>query len=163
MPAPRLRGLHHLKLPVADLDRSLAWYQRVFEAEHLSRFDHFGDDGVRYAVMLALPGVDVPVELRWAPVAAAVTTGYDPINFAVGGLDDLRAWLCHLDALQVDHSPIISASAGHLVVFRSPDGLYLRLLTLPDGGVQDIEMDRAIPQPRGAWLAPKIMQPPGTP
>ena len=28
--APKLDGIHHLKLPVTDLDRSLAWYQ-----EHL--------------------------------------------------------------------------------------------------------------------------------
>lgn len=160
MPAPRLSGLHHLKLPVTDLDASLAWYQRVFDAEHLSQFDHFGDGGVRYAVILALPGVDGLVELRWAPKAAAATVGYDPVSFAVGDLESLRQWIDHLDALRIDHSPIEPALAGDLVVFRSPDGLYLRLLTVPEDGTRSIKMGSAVPEPDGPWTAPDIMRHP---
>src|ERR1700681_5108741 len=78
MAAPRLKGLHHIKLPVTDLDTSLNWYRRVFDAEHLARFDHYDGAGTRYAVILQLPGVDIPIELRWAPDAAAATVGYHP-------------------------------------------------------------------------------------
>jgi len=85
MAAPRLRGLHHLKLPVTDLDASLVWYQQVFDAEHLTQFDHLGDDGVRYAVILAVPGLNVPIELRLAPKAAAATVGYDPVKNGSAG------------------------------------------------------------------------------
>jgi hypothetical protein len=74
------------------------------------------------------PGLEVPVELRWAPKAAAATVGYNPVNLAAGDLENLHQWIEHLDALQIDHSPIVPANAGHLVVFRSPDGIYLRLL-----------------------------------
>jgi hypothetical protein len=49
---------------------------------------------------------------------------------------------------------------GHLVVFQSPDGLYLRVLTLPEGGIQSIEMNRDVPEPQGAWMAPDIMRRP---
>jgi catechol 2,3-dioxygenase-like lactoylglutathione lyase family enzyme len=160
MAAPRLRGLHHLKLPVTDLDASLVWYQRVFDAEHLTQFDHLGDDGVRYAVILAVPGLNVPIELRLAPKAAAATVGYDPVNLASGDLENLHQWIEHLDALQIAHSPIVPANAGHLVVFQSPDGLYLRVLTLPEGGIQSIEMNRDVPEPQGAWMAPDIMRRP---
>jgi len=30
--------VHHLKLPVSDLEASIAWYQRVLSAQHLSKF-----------------------------------------------------------------------------------------------------------------------------
>jgi catechol 2,3-dioxygenase-like lactoylglutathione lyase family enzyme len=47
MAAPRLKGLHHIKLPVTDLETSLNWYRRVFDAEHLTRFDHYDGAGTR--------------------------------------------------------------------------------------------------------------------
>ena len=61
MNGPVVSGLHHLKLPVSDLDTSLHWYERVFDAEHLAQFDHFDDNGARYAVIIAIPGL-----LRWS-------------------------------------------------------------------------------------------------
>ena len=67
MNTPPVSGLHHLKLPVSDLDTSLHWYERVFDAEHLAQFDHFDDNGARYAVIIAIPGLPTPLELRWAP------------------------------------------------------------------------------------------------
>lgn len=160
MPAPRLHGLHHVKLPVTNLDASLAWYQRVFDARHLAQFDHFGDGGVRFAVILALPGLDVPIELRWAPNAAAATAGYDPITFAADDLEHLNQWIDHLDALRIDHSPIMPAQGGDLLVFRSPDGLHLRLLTEPQGGIQSVEMNRDVTESQDAWTAPDIMRHP---
>ena len=93
MTAPRLHGLHHVKLPVTDLDTSLNWYQRVFDAQYLSQFDDYDGGGYRYAVILWLPGVDIPIALRWAPRAAAATIGYDPVQFVAGHTDDLLAWI----------------------------------------------------------------------
>ena len=31
--APPVQYIHHLKFPVADLDRSVTWYEQVFGAE----------------------------------------------------------------------------------------------------------------------------------
>ena len=159
MTAPSLKGLHHIKLPVADLDASLAWYQRVFDAQHLTRFDHYDGAGIRYAIIVQLPGLDVPVELRWAPQAAAAIAGYDPVSFVAGGADDLQRWVEHLDALSIEHSPLITALAGQLVIFPDPDGTYLRLLTLPDGGIQAITMNQEdAAEPEGPWILPDIMR-----
>ena len=160
MTAPRLKGLHHIKLPVTDLDTSLSWYQRVFDAEHLSQFDHYDSAGARYAVILQLPGVDILIELRWAPDAATATAGYDPVSLVAGGADDLQAWIDHLDALGIEHSPMITALAGQLLIFRDPDQTFLRLLTMPEGGIQAIEMNRDAAEPEGPWVAPDIMKHP---
>lgn len=62
MSAPALLGLHHLKLPVSDLDASIDWYGWVFDAEYLPQFDHVDSSGVCYAVIVNVPGLPVPVE-----------------------------------------------------------------------------------------------------
>ena len=65
-----------------------------------------------------------------------------------------------LDAVGIEHSPVITALAGQLLIFRDPDQTFLRLLTLPEGGIQAIEMNRDAAEPEGPWLAPDIMKHP---
>ena len=160
MSIPAIAGLHHLKLPVSDLDASLAWYQRVLGAAHLPQFDHFDDAGRRYAVIVGVPGLDVPLELRWAPVAASAIRGYDPINFAAASVEDLDAWVTHLDTEHVAHSGIVSGGVGRLLVFADPDGAYVRISEVPAGGVENIVMPKGNPEPDDPWLAPHAMQHP---
>jgi catechol 2,3-dioxygenase-like lactoylglutathione lyase family enzyme len=160
MPAPVLQGLHHLKLPVSDLDASLAWYERVLGAQRLAWADHLDHSGVRYAVIVSIPGLPVQLELRWAPGAAQAMNGYDPMSFAAGTVEDLRVWVAHLDAQGVEHSPITLGGAGHLLVFADPDGTYLRLLEMPAGGIENITMSGDTPEPDGPWAAPTSMQHP---
>ncbi|MBI5341570.1 MAG: VOC family protein [Mycolicibacterium rufum] len=155
---PLLHGIHHLKLPVTDLPASIGWYQRVFGAVHVDRFDHYDGAGNRYAVILEIPGLDTALELRWAPQAANAIRGYDPVSFIAGNHHDLAGWLEHLDALGVEHSPVITALAGELVVFRDPDGTYLRVLTMPEAGFDSIQMSGAAEEPSGPWLVPDIMR-----
>jgi catechol 2,3-dioxygenase-like lactoylglutathione lyase family enzyme len=160
MSAPVLLGLHHLKLPVSDLDASIDWYGRVFDAEYLPQFDHFDSDGVRYAVIISVPGLPVPIELRWAPMAASGMTGYDPIDLAVDSVDALQQWVTHLDAHGVEHSPVISGGAGHLIVLADPDGIFIRIAEVPAGGVDDIQMPDGDPESDDPWLKPPSMRRP---
>ena len=37
---PPLQGIHHLKLPVSDLDTSLTFYERAFGARRIPEADH---------------------------------------------------------------------------------------------------------------------------
>jgi catechol 2,3-dioxygenase-like lactoylglutathione lyase family enzyme len=160
MSAPALLGLHHLKLPVSDLDASIDWYGRVFDAEYLPQFDHVDNSGVRYAVIINVPGLPVPVELRWAPTAASAIGGYDPIDLAVDSVDALQEWVRHLDVQGVDHSPVITGGAGHLMVLADPDGIFIRIAEVPAGGVGDIQMPDGDPEPDDLWLKPPSMQRP---
>jgi catechol 2,3-dioxygenase-like lactoylglutathione lyase family enzyme len=160
MTAPPLLGLHHFKLPVSDLDASIDWYGKVFAAEYLLQFDHVDSGGVRYAVVLDVPGLPAPVELRWAPMAAGAIRGYDPIDLAVDSVGALNAWLAHLDSLGVEHSPVITGGAGHLMVLADPDGIFIRIAEIPVGGVADIQMPDGDPEPDDLWLKPPSMQHP---
>ncbi len=134
----KLSGIHHLKIPVADLESSAAWFGKVLGAERLSRFDH-KDDEKLFAVILRIPGVDILVELRHAPKAAAAVVGYDPITFAV---EDEAAWRklrAHFDEVGVQHSEIIKGFLGYVMEFKTPDGLEVRLYTHPVGGFDKVQ------------------------
>jgi catechol 2,3-dioxygenase-like lactoylglutathione lyase family enzyme len=140
---PVLAGVHHLKIAVSDLDTSIRWYERVLRAHRVERFDHRDTGGTLFGVILNLPGVDIPVELRLAPEAAAGTAGHDPITFGVADRTGLDRWVAHLDRHGVDRSPVVTGFIGHLVEFTSPDGLAIRIYTNPANGFADAEMSGA--------------------
>ncbi|MFC4017325.1 VOC family protein [Micromonospora sp. GCM10011542] len=97
MPDPVLRGIHHLKLPVSDLEASLAWWQRAVDAERLDALDHRDVDGELFAVELRIPGVDVQVELRLNPERAPDLRNFDPITFLIGSQQDAADLARRLD------------------------------------------------------------------
>ena len=76
---PALAGIHHLKLPVADLARSLEWYR--------SRLGYqvqveFVEQGTLMGVGLAHPAGGPDLGLRLDPDRARAAAGFD--YFAIG-------------------------------------------------------------------------------
>jgi catechol 2,3-dioxygenase-like lactoylglutathione lyase family enzyme len=131
---PDLAGIHHVKIPVTDLARSLDWYRRVFGLRPTMEFPEA--DGVVRGFAGEIPGVErTTVAFRVNPAAAAGCRGFDPVSFAVGSRDDLQTWVEHLDSLGIGHSPIVEASIGWLLIFDDPDGLTLHLYTWAEHGI----------------------------
>ncbi|POX57952.1 VOC family protein [Streptomyces sp. Ru62] len=153
---PVVRGLHHIKIPVSDLERSIAWYGSVLGARRIPEFDHVTRDGELFAVILDVPGADVPVELRLDPATAGRLAGFDPLTFTVPGRAELDGWIRHLDTLGVPHSPVIVALVGHLLVVPDPDGVRLRFYTDEPHGLGAEQVDFASP-----WLRPDTVPPTG--
>ncbi len=139
MAAPTFTGVHHLKVPVMDVEASAAWFERVFGATRVARFDHREKDGILYAAMMMLPGVIAPVELRHAPKAAKATAGYDPFTFGVKDKAALDQWVEHFDKLGVEHTPVVTGYIGHVIGIDTADGLALRIYTDPAGGFEHVE------------------------
>lgn len=134
MMRPRLAGVHHVKIPVTDLDRSLAWYAEVFGFRVTVEFPDA--DGSLGGVAGEAPGLGATLlALRVNPRAAAGCEGFDPVGFAVDDRTDVEAWAAHLDRLAVPHSPVIEASIGWLLVFSDPDGLELHLYSWAEHGI----------------------------
>lgn len=126
MSQPTLAGIHHVKIPVTELNTSRAWYERVFGFRVTMEFPDADDLVV--GVSGEVPGLgDVLLALRVNPAAAGGSRGFDPVSFGVTGRKDVEAWAEHLDALDIEHSPVIDASLGWLLVFTDPDGLELHL------------------------------------
>lgn len=134
MSLPPLQGVHHLKFPVSDLERSLGFYERALDARRVPEWDHMHQDGTRYAIIMEVPGLGTHLELRLNPEAAERQRGFDPVTIAVQDRAALVAWADHLDCAGIEHSPVLAAIQAWLVVFADPDGRRLRLYTLETHG-----------------------------
>lgn len=126
MSRPALAGVHHVKLPITDLQRSTDWYGEVFGFRVTMEFP--GTDGVAQGVAGDVPGLGATtLALRVNPTVVRSCRGFDPVSFAVDDRADVEAWATHLDSLGIAHSPVIEASVGWLLAFEDPDGLQLHL------------------------------------
>jgi catechol 2,3-dioxygenase-like lactoylglutathione lyase family enzyme len=126
-----LRGFHHVKLPVSDVQRSLGWYERVLG---LRVKIEFVEEGILKGVALADPGEAAEIALRHDPERAAWFAGFDPVALCVPTADALRAWQRRLDELGEPHGGIVAGHAGSVLVgLHDPDGIEIRLYQ-PAGG-----------------------------
>lgn len=130
---PTLAGIHHVKFPVVDLEVSRGWYERVFGLTVEMEFRDDADGPVMGIVFVPVNGVRIC--LRQNPGAAAGIAGFDPVSLAVVDRDDLDVWAAHLDGLGIEHSPVIDATIGWMIVFHDPDGTEHHLYTLASHGI----------------------------
>lgn len=133
MKQPELVGIHHVKYPVTDLGMSRAWYEQVFALTLMMEFRDEPDGPVRGIAFEPTGGV--MIGLREHPHAAAGLSGFDPVSFAIADRDAADAWVERLDSLGIEHSPVIDASIGWLIVFHDPDGIEIHLYTLTAHGI----------------------------
>lgn len=141
-------GIHHLKIPVSDLARSRAWYERVFDLDLMIEFpDH---DGVVRGVAYR-PRNAFALALREDPIVARGMAGFDPFAILLGDKSDADAWADRLDMLGIDHSPVIDATIGWLLAFQDPDGLELRFYTRSRH-----EIDMGGREDRGRMVHPEV-------
>ncbi|TCO60511.1 VOC family protein [Actinocrispum wychmicini] len=138
MATRELAGIHHVKIPVTDLARTAQWYRQVFGLCPTMEFREA--DGVVRGFVGEIPGLaPTQVAFRVNDVAAAGSRGFDPVSFAVKSRDDLETWVEHLDSLGIEHSPVIEASVGWLLVFDDPDGVTLHLYTWAEHGIDQAD------------------------
>ena len=121
-----LAGIHHITLPVSDVDHSASWYETAFGFATASASGDANDHGVT----LVHPEVGTTVVLRHDPPRAAALEGFDVLTFAVGTLDDLHALVARLDEQHIGHGAPTALAAGVTVDVRDPDGMVVRVSTL---------------------------------
>jgi catechol 2,3-dioxygenase-like lactoylglutathione lyase family enzyme len=123
---PDLSGVHHVKLPVADLDRSRRWYTSVLG---LSVDIEFTEDGVVMGLALSDSDRSVHLALRHDPARAQAVAGFDLIALAVPTRDAVQAWRRRLDELGQPHGGVVTGHKGGsvLVGLHDPDGVEIRL------------------------------------
>ena len=126
--APALAGIHHLKLPVTDLARSLEWYRsRLGYQAQVEFVEH----GTLMGVGLTHPAGGPDLGLRLDPERARAAAGFD--YFAIGvpdkaAIDQLAR---KLDALGQPHAGVHLASLGWILPeVLDPDGHALRFYTM---------------------------------
>jgi catechol 2,3-dioxygenase-like lactoylglutathione lyase family enzyme len=128
-PVAPLRGIHHLKFAVSDLDRALDFYQQALGARRIPQLDHRHDNGTPYAYILELQGLGTYLELRLNPAQAAKHRRFDSLTITVDDRTALEQWDQHLTTLRLPHSPVLVSLHAWLLVLEDPDQNRIRLYT----------------------------------
>jgi catechol 2,3-dioxygenase-like lactoylglutathione lyase family enzyme len=127
--APVLDGIHHLKLPVTDLDRSLAWYQAHLGYRVMTEFV---EEGVRMGVALTHPNGGPDLALRCDPDRARAAAGFDYFSIGVPGHGPIEALAAHLAEAGVRHDGVHRTPVGWVLLgVLDPDGHEVRFYTVP--------------------------------
>lgn len=125
---PVLAGVHHLKLPVTDLARSLEWYRS--RLGYQVRIE-FVEQGTLMGYGLAHPAGGPELGLRLDPDRARAAAGFD--YFAIGVADKAAMDLLarRLDRIGQVHAGVHRASLGWILPeVLDPDGHTLRFYTM---------------------------------
>jgi catechol 2,3-dioxygenase-like lactoylglutathione lyase family enzyme len=131
---PNIVGIHHLKIPVSDLDKSRIFYEKALGATRKEALDHRHASGELFAYIMDVPNLGTELELRLNAGAAQAMRGFDPVTLAVKGRSDLDEWIAHLSANEVRNSGMMVGYIGWLVAFEDPDGIRIRLYSLESHG-----------------------------
>ncbi|WP_280354230.1 VOC family protein [Nocardia otitidiscaviarum] len=125
---PVLAGVHHLKLPVSDLHRSIEWYRTRLGYEVGIEFH---EHGTLMGVALHHPTGGPLFGLRYDPEKAAAAAGFDYFAIAVPDRMALETLAAHLDALGDSHAGVHFASIGWILPeLHDPDGHEIRFYTV---------------------------------
>ena len=129
---PEVPTIAHVTLTVSDLDRSISWYERLFDEKI------FVDDSpgpFRRAVLRV--GGQTLIGLHQFPDLAddepfnERRVGLDHLAFACSGRAELEAWEVRLEGLGIANGGIVDASYGSGLSFRDLDNIALEFFALP--------------------------------
>jgi catechol 2,3-dioxygenase-like lactoylglutathione lyase family enzyme len=130
-----IAGFDHVAITVADVDATIAWYQRVLGAEPLHR-DLWQAGKLPVALLqVGASRLSVhPAAAPAAPHAVAPTPGSADLCFRFDGSVGEILALLDQAGVAVEDGPVPRPAAngerGTSVYFRDPDGNLLELLTL---------------------------------
>jgi catechol 2,3-dioxygenase-like lactoylglutathione lyase family enzyme len=122
---PLLAGVHHLKLPVRDLEKSRDWYvsRLGYRVQH-----EFVEDGTLMGVAMEHPNGGPAFGLRLDPERAERSAGFDYFSIGVPDKAAIDAIAARLTELGETHSGVHPArgTAWILPYVRDPDGHVIR-------------------------------------
>ncbi|HVL06993.1 MAG TPA: VOC family protein [Acidimicrobiales bacterium] len=128
---PRLNGLHHVKVPVADVARSRDWYAGVFDLETELEFV---EGGCLAGVSLRDADRTLRLALRADSARARALAGFDAVALGVHTRAALDEWAMRLEGLGHPHR-VESGRLGWVISgLRDPDGIEVRLYTIEEHG-----------------------------
>jgi catechol 2,3-dioxygenase-like lactoylglutathione lyase family enzyme len=125
--APVLDGVHHLKLPVADLDRTQGWYESRLGYRLAIRFTQ---EGQTTGLVMAHPNGGPMLGFVLDPERAARASGFDYFSIGVPDKAAIEQLADRLGALGETHAGVHFATIGWILPeTHDPDGHEVRFYT----------------------------------
>src|SRR5580692_3156079 len=131
-PMPEFPTITHVALTVSDLERSVPWYQRLFDAEPV-----LNEDTGPFRHVVWFLGGQTLVGLHGFPDLADDSAfnerriGLDHLAFQVENREELGKWQDWLEELGIAHGGIVDAPYGSGLSFRDPDNIALEFFAPP--------------------------------
>lgn len=118
--------VHHVKIPVTDLRRSVAWYARLLD---LVPYREFVEHGALRGAALRSPEASFSIALRDRQFCASQPdlAGFDVVALQMASRETLSDLAARCDRLGIAHSPVQDRGPHEAVVdVPDPDGTVLR-------------------------------------
>jgi catechol 2,3-dioxygenase-like lactoylglutathione lyase family enzyme len=136
---PTLAGVHHLKLPVSDLDRSIRWYGTRLGYQVVIEFR---EHGRLTGVAMTHPDGGPDLALNLNPDQAKASAGFDYFSIGVPDRERIEALAAHLSGLGEAHAGVHFATVGWILpMLHDPDGHEVRFYSVES----HTELDPAVP------------------
>jgi catechol 2,3-dioxygenase-like lactoylglutathione lyase family enzyme len=130
---PGFPSVTHVAVTVTDLDRSTAWYAKLFGSAAV--LDEDEESGTFHHTVFALDGGQLfGLHTHTAPSDQPFDErgpGLDHVAFTCADRAELETWTRRLEELGIPHSDIKDAHYGSGVSFRDPDGIALEFFAPP--------------------------------
>jgi catechol 2,3-dioxygenase-like lactoylglutathione lyase family enzyme len=126
---PLLDGIHHLKLPVSDLQRSFTWYHDRLGYVVLQEFV---EDDVLMGLAMRHPNGGPDLAIRLDPGRARVAAGFDYFAIGVPGKTAIDALAARFTERAEAHAGVHRTPIGWVLPgVHDPDGHEVRFYTVP--------------------------------
>jgi len=118
--------VHHVKIPVTDLQRSVAWYCKLLD---LVPYREFVEQGALRGAALRSPEASFAFALRDRKFCASQPNlaGFDLVALQMASRETLADLAAKCDRLGIEHGPVQDRGPDEAVVdVPDPDGTVLR-------------------------------------
>jgi catechol-2,3-dioxygenase len=128
---PEFPAVGHVAVTVSDIDRSVAWYEKLIDAKPVLDEDTGPFRHVVWALGNTLLGLHQFPDLETTDAFNERRPGLDHVAFGCASRSELEAWSARLDELGIVHGGIKDAGYGSGVSFRDPDNIALEFFAPP--------------------------------
>ena len=122
---PEFPAITHVALTVNSLDRSVPWYEALFDSKPVLDEDTGPFHHVVWLLGGTLVGIHQFPDLKSTEPFEERRPGLDHLAFACANRAELETWEARLNELGISNGGIVDAPYGSGLSFRDPDNIAL--------------------------------------